>query len=603
MGNPLPALSVPELFGSELLTWILIGLALYWAGLVAIRQRGLLPEWISVSGPMVTMHTTRGRAFLDWLSGPKRFWRAWANIGIGISIVVMIAMFVFLLGAAISSLIAPEPTDVQQPQNVLVIPGLNEFLPLSATPGIVVGLFVGLVVHEGGHGLLCRVEDIDIESMGVALVAVLPIGAFVQPDEESSRSASRGGQTRMFAAGVTNNFVVTIVAFVLLFWLVGSVIAVAPGAAVGGVLAGSPAADAGIEEHDRITHFEGEPVENNEHLLELLEASDAPEITLTIDDERDVTVERAPIVVAVLPDGPVPIDLNDRILTVDGASVATEAELRETVGDDERVDLEVEDEDGNTATHDVPIGASTQVLADGPLADAGAEEDDFFVVTVADGERVHDDEELTAVLEERAGETIVLEGYVDDERVSYEVTADPDATQFDTALHDGISSMNVNDVGIQLYPAEAFHSVLGGDGENPFGPLGDSFFGQIFLALLLPIIGLLGLQFNFAGFAGGVENFYEVQGILSGLGSWWVFMLANLLFWTAWINLNLGFFNCIPAFPLDGGHILRTSTEAIISRVPGVQARRGHVRIVTTFVGVTMLVSFLVMVFGPTLLF
>lgn len=162
--------SVPELAGSETLTWVVAGLLVYWFGIIALRRAELLPSYVGTQGPILTFHTKRGRRFLDRLARPKRFWRAWSNLGVGIAIVVMAAMFVVLALGAISALTSPQPaSSINQPRNVIPFPGVNDFLPVSATPGIVTGLLVGLVVHEGGHGLLCRVEDIEIESMGVAM--------------------------------------------------------------------------------------------------------------------------------------------------------------------------------------------------------------------------------------------------------------------------------------------------------------------------------------------------------------------------------------------------------------------------------------------------
>ncbi len=63
----------------------------------------------------------------------------------------------------------------------------------------------------------------------------------------------------MFAAGVTNNFAITIVVFALLFGPIAGAMAVAPGAAVGGVEPESTGADAGIEPGDRITAVDGHP--------------------------------------------------------------------------------------------------------------------------------------------------------------------------------------------------------------------------------------------------------------------------------------------------------------------------------------------------------
>ncbi|MFB6090519.1 MAG: site-2 protease family protein [Halobellus sp.] len=599
------------------LLWVLVGLAAYSAAAFFLSQRGLLPDSVRIQGPFTTIHTKRGRDLIDWIATPKRFWRAWTNLGVGAALVIMAGMFLFLLvqGIAIAR-DPPAPSPVNQPQNFLVIPGVNDFLPLSVAPEIVFGLLVGLVVHEGGHGILCRVEDIDIESMGVFLLTVVPLGAFVQPDEESQRNASRGGRTRMFAAGVTNNFFVTFVAFALLFGPIVGSIAVAPGVAVQGAYDGSPAAQAGIAQGDRITAVGGVPVDNESSLDAALLRTDARTISVELGggrsaaarETRTIAVERSLIVAGSVAGNPANISVESdpiRVTRVNGTPVYTRAGFAAAVGEDRFARLTT-----TRGTVTIPVGAYlTRVVEDGPLAQSGAPTEPGVIVTAVDGQRVVSSTELTRVLDGTTpGETVAVEIYHDGAVETYEVTLGEnpqDGNGFlGVNIFPGTSGLLLTDFGVQSYPAGTYLELLGGDGgpdaSGLSGAIGDSPLATVYVSLVLPLASLvLGIP-NFPGFTGNVYNFYAVTGPLGFLGTG-VFLLANVAFWMAWINLQLGLFNCIPGYPLDGGRILRTSVEAVVSRLP-ISDRDRVVTTITTGIGLTMLASLLLLVFGPTIL-
>ncbi|MEF8876686.1 MAG: site-2 protease family protein [Haloarculaceae archaeon] len=588
---------------------VLAGVVLYTVLATVLKMRGLLPESIRVSGPITTLHTQRGRDFLEWLSGPRRFWRAWGNFGVGIALVVMVGSFLLVGFAGIQAVTNPQPTALNEPRNVLAIPGVNQFLPLSAAVEIVAGLVIGLVVHEGGHGLMCRVEDIDIESLGLAFLAFIPVGAFVEPDEDSRRRASRGGQTRMFAAGVTNNFAVTVIAFALLFGPVAGSISVVAGVPVGGVLPGSAAGEAGLDRGDVVGSVDGVNVSGSEEFDAALAAAEDRTVRLGLKRGGTVEVERALTVTGAAAGAPA--DVNTTITAVNGTAVYTEEAFRSAVEARPVATLDVrEGEDTRRVT--TPLGAYTLPMDGEAFAAAGAPVGEPVIVTSIGGERVVDNAALSSVLEGYAPEDEVeVVGYVgtDGDRRTWNVTlgSQPDGSGgafLGVSVQAGVSGLAVDDLGVDVYPAGTFLGALGGEGgEGPNLLPGGGPIRRAYVALVLPFARLTipGLGYSFAGFVGPVANFYDVSGPLGLLGTGAGLFLANLLFWTAWINLIIGQFNCIPAYPLDGGHILRTTTETVVSRLP-IENGRAVTRAVTTTVSLVMLAGVFLMVFGPRLL-
>lgn len=597
------------------LAWVLIGAIAYTVAAYWLDSQGYLPESIDVSGPITTIQTKRGRAFLNWLATPKRFWRAWTNIGLGITLVVMFGMFVLLLQQGRSIIEnPPAPSAVNEPANVLVIPVVNDFLPASVAPEIVAGLLIGLVVHEGGHGLLCRVGNIDVNSMGLVAFAVLPIGAFVEPDEESQRNADRGARARMFAAGVTNNYVVTILAFALLLGPVIGAIGVAPGAAIGGVLPGSAADDADIKPGDRIEMVGDREIENGAELDTYLAESTETEVQVTLGDGSETTVERSLLVTRLAGGSPFDredsagVDVNDTITAVNGTDVRTEQGFRKAV--ENRTTVAIETADGETTTAPMGVlslGSAPDTTAgssdpeDHPLNNsAGFPAREPFVVLSIDGQATHTPADVTAALDGKdAGAAVEIIAVVAGERQTKTVTLAEDYRDGESGGYLGISpvagysGIQTSSLGVEFYPAAEFLSMLTGEGQSPLG--------AALVILLLPFIGAVGgAQYNFAGFVTANQNFYEITGPLEPLGGI-VFILANLLFWTGWININLAIFNCIPGYPLDGGRILRACVETVVARLP-IEDKHTATRAVTTSVGLAMLACLLLVVFGPQLL-
>lgn len=188
-----------------------------------IREKlnNALPSSVTIGYVTIYIHTDRGLKYLDSLAEWEYIDR-FHDVGVLTFILSMIASLGILASIVVSVLQAPpEPTAAQEPVNLLAIPGVNDFLPLSATVYLLIALFIAAAAHEVAHGIAMRAEDVTVEEVGVALLVVFPIAAYVMPEDEEFTSVTTRGKARILCAGVFANLLVFVITS-LLFLLPGT---------------------------------------------------------------------------------------------------------------------------------------------------------------------------------------------------------------------------------------------------------------------------------------------------------------------------------------------------------------------------------------------
>lgn len=288
------------------LFWVVLALLLYTvaAGYIYLRKaayerekadRIAFPEegtreksvWDSIVfyGPVLAIKTDRV-GFFDRYIRYTPILRVYATLG-----VVMVAIIsagiaaILFLSVRLTFLFRPEPTGIYAPQNIFLIPGINEYVP--STVAVWFAFVLTIAIHEWGHGILCRVENITVRSMG-ALVAVIPIGFFVEPDEQELEKSRGMPKIRMFGAGITNNIVVGTICFVALILLFGMVVPTG-NPVIAGVYKNYSAWDAGVPAPSVITAVNGIPVASRDDVSRILNATrPGDQVTLTLDAGGEV---------------------------------------------------------------------------------------------------------------------------------------------------------------------------------------------------------------------------------------------------------------------------------------------------------------------------
>lgn len=239
-------------------------------------------------GPAVKINTRLGLRFIDRFGRYTRFWKAFGIFSQAVSLILMV-MMLFIMAVAVINLPKTLGRNSVGLEYVLAIPGLNPLLPFWFG---LLALIIALVCHELAHGLQSRANNVGVRHTGL-LYAVVPLGAFVEPDEKDVENASRRARLDIYTAGITTNFVIAAVAFLIFScgMLGGISSPYEDNAAVYSETSGSPAFDAGLPAGAIITEINGVPFSYTSDYYDVAQYAWAPgeEVTVTY-----VTEDRVP---------------------------------------------------------------------------------------------------------------------------------------------------------------------------------------------------------------------------------------------------------------------------------------------------------------------
>ncbi len=261
-----------------------------------IHSRKLFQDQVMFYGPIMAIKTSRV-SFFDRFTTIRTVFRIYGTFGV--LMVALVSVFItamLVLSVRYTIIVQPEPIGIYKPQNILLLPGINEYVP--STLAVWLAFVLTIAIHEFGHGILCRVEKIKVKGMGV-LLAVIPIGFFVEPDEEELEKTKGMPKARMFGAGIANNLVLGFSCFVLLILCIGFAVPItAP--VIHGIYKDYPAYQAGVPQGSVVKAVNGISVNTRDDIATILNTT-KPGDTVVLHIEKDDVVSDYDFALATWP--------------------------------------------------------------------------------------------------------------------------------------------------------------------------------------------------------------------------------------------------------------------------------------------------------------
>jgi Zn-dependent protease len=236
------------------------------------------------------IHTPFGLSFFDKIAKTRaaRIYSEFSTFLMPLITALAIVLFFIGLSSMISNSAAREGVRDIGPQANLLIPGLNPLLPW--TYGWI-ALIVTIIIHEAGHGIVARVYNAHVESTGLVLFLIFPIGAFVNIQREELEKTSLRHKCSILTAGPLNNMILAAASLIALYFVVSTLTPLpgfdeSPSVMVGEVRSGSLAEQLGITQRSIIHSIDGQEIINLNDVGETLRSSEGKDIQIIWKDGK-----------------------------------------------------------------------------------------------------------------------------------------------------------------------------------------------------------------------------------------------------------------------------------------------------------------------------
>jgi membrane-associated protease RseP (regulator of RpoE activity) len=515
----------------------LIILIAYLVLVFVLKTKGILEKYNMTNwGPFIMWRTKRGRDLIDTLAKPRRFWLVYAAVGKVVVVAVMVFITALLIWEAFLVPSIPA-SSAPSPEMLIGLPGLNPVIPLWYG---ILGLVIAVFIHEFAHGILTRVGEMKVKALGIVFL-VVPMGAFVEPDEEALGKVEKKKRTSVYAVGPgTNVLFALLCAFLFSMVVVSSAQVAHEGPVVLSIAGSSPSSIAGIQTGDQIVEANGAPVASNG--FNNISAPD-PGTNTTLVYYRSGNSMQASMVSGMYvtstsegdPASNAGIQSGMIIATLDGHLIRNYVEFR-------------------SALENVTPGATVPITVLTMNTTSGLYENDTAIQSIS-----------------------TLKRGTDSAPIAY-------------------LGVFISYSGIGWGDPQAILNTMAHPYANMNGP-GD-FVTDTLRYIALPFLGLQPLS-------GPLTGILVPGGMFAWMSADMFWILANSLYWIFWINLMVGMTNALPAVPLDGGFLFKDWLDSIVGKVRKGADQATRERYVNTITwGFALLVLFLILwqIIGPRVL-